>query len=203
MYMKYLEKKCLSRTKKFFEIFERYPRIPHFWTFGPFLDILSKSIQTETQPIWKPILQSTQHKRNQLATAKHVDTVSLQSQKIRSIQNSVPYLYTYARARVSNNVRPVFEKKIFSKFLFYSTSFRKREILKKLSQLVEAAPTVENFSKSRLDLGKSTKKRARKLKNKKSLNNHNFRTKKVFCNNLATIRLALMRGIRICHKISG
>ena len=100
---------------------------PEYLTFGhlvPFLDILSKSIQTETQPIWKPILQSTQHKRNQLATAKHVDTVSLQSQKIRSIQNSVPYLYTYARARVSNMQWLVFEKKIFSKFFFYSTWFR-------------------------------------------------------------------------------
>jgi len=144
--------------KKFVRFVGGTPDYPIFGPLAPFLTIFPKNIKTKTQPMWKPMLQCTNHKRKIPATTKHIDTVSLQSQKIGSIQNSLPYLYTYARARVSNNVRPVFEKKIFSKFLFYSTSFRKREILKKLSQLVEAAPTVENFSKSRPDLGKKYEK---------------------------------------------
>ena len=77
---------------------------------------------------------------------------------MRSIKDFALKTYAYARARVSNIMRPLTEKKICSKFFFYSTSFRKRKIRKKFSQLVEAAPTVENFSKSRPDLGKKYEK---------------------------------------------
>ena len=148
--------------KKFVRFVGGTPDYPIFGPSAPFLTIFLKTTETETRFIWKPVLESTKRQRNQLATAKHAGTILPQSQKIRSIHDFALKTYTYARARVSKYIQPLFEKKIFSKFLFYSTSFRKREILKKLSQLVEAAPTVENFSKSRLDLRKKYEKEGMK-----------------------------------------
>ena len=111
-----------------------------FGPLAPFLNIFLKTTETETRFIWKPVLESTKRHRNKLATAKHAGTILPQSQKMRSIKDFALKTYAYARARVSNIMRPLTEKKIFSKFFFYSTSFRKRKIRKKFSQLVEALP---------------------------------------------------------------
>ena len=121
------------------------PDYPIFGPSAPFLNTFLKTTETETRFIWKPVLESTKRQRNQLATAKHAGTILLQSQKIRSIQDfALKHIRTRAPA-YQNTQWHITEKKIFSKFFFYSTTFRKRKIRKKFSQLVELAQS-ENFA---------------------------------------------------------
>jgi hypothetical protein len=100
-----IKMKC-GIEKILLDLLEVSPTTQNCLTFGPsdpFLAIFLNSTQSKPHPIWKPMLQSTKHKRNQLATLKHADAVARQSQKIQSIQNSA-LKAIYVRARASLGV---------------------------------------------------------------------------------------------------
>ena len=140
MYMKYLEKKCLSRTKKFFEIFERYPRIPHFWTFGPLFEHFPKNHRNRDPVHMKARARKyqTPKKSTRYCKTRRHNITPKSKNPVHSGFRPIS-IYVRAHTRIKIHTTGFRKENFFKISLLLNFVSLQEKFWKKFSQLVELA----------------------------------------------------------------